>query len=104
MINRPSEEEWLTMVVKNLLPVYHKYLFAYYFSSFKALVVVGTQIEDAVTNGMIRPTRILDHQIPKLLKYPTYTRPICISSFPLFKHFKINCQSLEDNSMSNTCH
>ena len=28
MINRPSEEEKLAMVVKNLLPVYHKYLFA----------------------------------------------------------------------------
>ena len=28
MMNRPSEEEQLTMVVKNLLPVYHKYLFA----------------------------------------------------------------------------
>ena len=28
MMNRPSEEEQLTMVVKNLLPIYHKYLFA----------------------------------------------------------------------------
>ena len=28
MMNRPSEEEQLTMVVKNLLPVYHKYFFA----------------------------------------------------------------------------
>ena len=28
MINRPSEKGQLTMVVKNLLPVYHKYLFA----------------------------------------------------------------------------
>ena len=28
MMNRPSEEEQLAMVVKNLLPVYHKYLFA----------------------------------------------------------------------------
>ena len=26
MMNRPSEEEQLTMVVKNLFPVYHKYL------------------------------------------------------------------------------
>ena len=28
MMNRPSEEEQLTMVVKNLLPICHKYLFA----------------------------------------------------------------------------
>ena len=28
MMNRPSEEEQLTTVVKNLLPVYHKYFFA----------------------------------------------------------------------------
>ena len=28
MMNRPSEEEQLNMVVKNLLPVYYKYLFA----------------------------------------------------------------------------
>ena len=42
MMNRPSEEEQLTMVVKNLLPVYHKYLFAYYFPNFKALIATGT--------------------------------------------------------------
>ena len=28
MMNRPSEEEQLTMFVKYLFPVYHKYLFA----------------------------------------------------------------------------
>ncbi len=42
------KEDKLQMVVKNLLPVLHKHLFAQYFSSFKALVVVGTQIEDAI--------------------------------------------------------
>ena len=35
MMNRPSEEEQLVMVVKNLLPVYHKYLFAQYFPNLK---------------------------------------------------------------------
>ena len=38
------EEEQLTMVVKNLLPIYHKYLFAQYFPNFKALIAAGTQI------------------------------------------------------------
>ena len=44
MMNRPNEEEQLTMVVKNLLPIYHKYLFAQYFPNFKALIAAGTQI------------------------------------------------------------
>ena len=42
------------MVVKNLLPVYHKYLFAQYFPNFKAIIAVGTQIEDAINNGTIK--------------------------------------------------
>ena len=42
MINRPNEEEQLIMVVKNLLPIYHKYLFAQYFPYFKALIVTVT--------------------------------------------------------------
>ena len=53
MMNRPSEEEQLTMVVKNLLPVFHKYLFDQYFSNFKTLIAIGTQIEDAINNGTI---------------------------------------------------
>ena len=51
-MNRPSEEE--LMVVKNLLLVYHKYLFAQYFPNFKALIAVGTQIEGALNNGTIK--------------------------------------------------
>ena len=42
------------MVVKNLLPIYHKYLFAQYFNNFKALIAAGTQIEDAMNNGTIK--------------------------------------------------
>ena len=54
MMNRPSEEEQLTMIVKNLLPIYRKYLFAQYFPNFKALITVGTQIDDAINNGTIK--------------------------------------------------
>ena len=53
-MNRPSEEEQLAMVVKNLLPIYHKYLFAQYFPNFKALIATRTQIEDAINNGTIK--------------------------------------------------
>ena len=54
MMSRPSEEEQLAMVVKNLLPVYQKYLFAQYFPNFKALIAAGTQIEDAINKGAIK--------------------------------------------------
>ena len=54
MIIRPSEEEKIQMVVKNLLPIFHKHLFAQYFPNFRALVVVGTQVEDAINNGMLK--------------------------------------------------
>ena len=54
MTNRPNEEEQLGMVVTNLLPMYHKYLFTQYFPSFKALVTARTQIEDAMNNGTIK--------------------------------------------------
>ena len=42
MMSRLSEEEQLAMVVKNLLPIYHKYFFAQYFPNFKALIGAGT--------------------------------------------------------------
>ena len=42
------------MVVKNLLPIYYKYLFAQYFPNFKALIAAGTQIEDIINNGTIK--------------------------------------------------
>ena len=54
MMNRPSEEEQLAMVVKNLLHVYHKYFFAQYFPNFKILITVGTQIKDAINNSTIK--------------------------------------------------
>ena len=54
MMSRMSEEEQLAMVVKNLLPVYHKYLFAQYFPKFKTLIATRTQIEDAMNNGSIK--------------------------------------------------
>ena len=59
MTNSPNEEEELGMVVKNLLPTYHKYFFAQYFPSFKALVATGTQIEDAMNNGTIKGEEIM---------------------------------------------
>ena len=54
MITRPSEEEQIQMVVKNLLPIFHKHLFAQYALNFKGLVIASTQVEDAINNGMLK--------------------------------------------------
>ena len=54
IMKRRNEEEQLTMVVKNLLPIYHKYLFAQYFLNFKALIAASTQIEDVINNATIK--------------------------------------------------
>ena len=54
MTNRPNEEEQIQMVMKNLLPIYHKHLFAQCFPNFKALIVAGTQVEDVVNNGILK--------------------------------------------------
>ena len=54
MIMRPSEEDQIQMMVKNLLPIFHKHLFAQYFPNFKALVITSTQVEDAINNGMLK--------------------------------------------------
>ena len=54
MITRPSEEEQIQMVVKNLLPIFRKHLFAQYFQNFKALIIASTQVEDAINNGKLK--------------------------------------------------
>ena len=54
MITGPSEEEQIQMVVKNLLPIFRKHLFAQYFPNFKALAKASTQVEDAINNGMLK--------------------------------------------------
>ena len=88
MMNRHNEEEKLTMVVKNLLPIYHKYLHAQYFPNFMALIAVGTQIEDALNNGTIKMKKHLNLKgifgLPtlKLQKYPTYIKLIHTNSLP----------------------
>ena len=54
MITRPNEEDQIQMVVKNLLPIFHKHFFSQYFTNFKALVIAGTQVEDAINNGTLK--------------------------------------------------
>ena len=54
------------MVVKNLLPIYHEHLFTQYFPHFKALIIVGTQVEDAINNGIIKGEDLLSKKITTL--------------------------------------
>ena len=54
MITTPSEEEQIQMMVKNLLPIFHKRLFSQYFLNFKALIIASTQVEDAINNGKLK--------------------------------------------------
>ena len=68
MITRPSEEEQIQMVVKNLLPIFCKHLFALYLPNFKALVIVGIQVEDAINNGILKNEEDLIFE-----KAPTHT-------------------------------
>ena len=51
MMNKPNEVEKLTMVVKNLLPIHHKYLFAKYFPNFKALRALALGNANAISKG-----------------------------------------------------
>ena len=94
MINRPSEEEQLTMVVKNLLPIYHKYLFAQYFPIFKALNAVGAQIKDAINNGTMKnkdPPRFKKNlgSTSKIVEFLIYTKMIFTNLLPLLARANI---------------
>ena len=63
MMNKPSEEEQIQMVVKNLLPIYHEHLFAQYFPHFKALIIAGILVEDAINNGIIKGEDLVSKKI-----------------------------------------
>jgi len=64
MADRPNEEDQIQLVVKNLLPVYHKHLFAHYFPNFKALIGAGTQVEDAIADGLIKTEEVQSSRRP----------------------------------------
>jgi hypothetical protein len=67
MTSQPNEEDQLQMVVKNLLTIYNKHLFAQYFPTFKALVAAGIQIEDALqaSTNQDWSSKLQGHTSPK---------------------------------------
>ena len=108
MMNRPNEEEQLTMVVKNLLPIYHKYLFAQYFPNFKALIATSTQIEDVINNATIKNEDAPKFKknfglVPKIQKSLIYIKMIPLNLFLQCKYHKGHLQGLGGNFMSYIC-
>ena len=93
-MNRPNEEEQLTMVVENLLLVYHKYLFAQYFPNFKALIAVGTQIEDAISNETIK-----NKDVPKFKRNfgPSSSKTVEVSNMCIYIYIYIYIKLIHTN-------
>ena len=54
MVNRPTEQEQVDIIVKNLLPVYQTHLLTQCLPDFRALVATVSKIEDCLQNGQIK--------------------------------------------------
>ncbi|XP_077223062.1 uncharacterized protein LOC143856681 [Tasmannia lanceolata] len=53
MTNRPSEEDRIKIVVKNLSPQYYHFMATQYYSDFNHLIKTGTITEDALLKGSL---------------------------------------------------
>ncbi|XP_077215965.1 uncharacterized protein LOC143850623 [Tasmannia lanceolata] len=53
MTNRPSEEDQIKIVVKNLSPQYYHFMATQYYSDFNQLIKTGTITEDALLKGSL---------------------------------------------------
>ncbi|XP_077223362.1 uncharacterized protein LOC143856965 [Tasmannia lanceolata] len=53
MTNRPSEEDQIKIVVKNLSPQYYHFMATQYYSDFNHLIKTGTITEDALLKGSL---------------------------------------------------
>ena len=54
MINRPTEQEQVNIMVKNLLPTYQNLLQTQYLPSFQSLITTANKIEDLIQTGHIK--------------------------------------------------
>ena len=54
MVQRPSENDQVRIVIKNLQSVYHGKLICHSINTFANLFDVGTQIEDAIREGKVK--------------------------------------------------
>ena len=57
MTVRPNEEEQIQMIIKNLLPSYHRFTityFSHYWPNFKKIIALAMQEEDSVNSGMLK--------------------------------------------------
>ncbi|XP_077249287.1 uncharacterized protein LOC143888760 [Tasmannia lanceolata] len=53
MTNRPSEEDQIKIVMKNLSPQYYHFMATQYYSDFNHLIKIGTITEDALLKGSL---------------------------------------------------
>ena len=54
MPNRPTEQEQIDIIIKNLLPMYQTHLQTQYLPNFKALIQTASKVEDLVQSGHIQ--------------------------------------------------
>ncbi|KDP25899.1 hypothetical protein JCGZ_23919 [Jatropha curcas] len=54
MINRPSEQEQVDIIIKNLLPVYQQQLQTQYLPTFQSLIATATKVEDLIQMGQLK--------------------------------------------------
>jgi len=54
MINRPSEQEQVDIIIKNLLPIYQSQLQTQYLPTFQSLIATATKVEDIIQLGQLK--------------------------------------------------
>src|ERR1041384_343489 len=54
MIDRPTEQEQVDIIIKNLRPVYQTQLQTQYLPSFKSLVETANKVEDLIWTGQLK--------------------------------------------------
>ena len=54
MINRPTEEEQVDIIIKNLLPTYQDHLQNQYFPTFQWLIATVNKIEDSIRTRRLK--------------------------------------------------
>src|ERR1041384_4878334 len=54
MIDRPTEQEQIDIIIKNLRPVYQTQLQTQYLPSFKSLVATANKVEDLIRTGQLK--------------------------------------------------
>ena len=66
---RPTKKDQVRLVIKNLQPIYQEKLIFRAINTFAELFDVGTKIEDALMDGMIKREELSENKVRR----PTYS-------------------------------